>query len=116
MQRKATRNTRGPMAKEKRFQGWVKDQDCCVCGACGPCIVDHAYGSCYRHMKTLVGHFFVIPLCQACDDVKTFGSRRGFIEMFKPFSTLWLDVVKSYPIEIPEDVVFAIEDMERQRK
>lgn len=71
MQRKPTKNTRGPNAEEKRFQGWVKQQFCCWCGSESGSIVDHVMGATFRHNKTLIGHRFVLPNCAECDYKKT---------------------------------------------
>lgn len=71
MQRKATKNTRGPNADEKAFQGWVKHQPCCWCGNESGSIVDHVKGSTFKHNKELIGHWFVLPNCETCDHKKT---------------------------------------------
>lgn len=84
MQRKPTKNTRGPNAEEKRFQAWLKGQPCCVTGKPGPSIVHHCEGATFKHNKVLIGHWFCIPLCQEVDDVVTFGSRRKFRELYGP--------------------------------
>jgi len=82
MQRKATKNTRTANAGERSYHAWLKLRDCCVCGNMGPSIVHHCCGQTYRHNKQLIGHKFCIPLCQSCDDVITYGSRRKFKEKF----------------------------------
>ena len=89
MQRKPTKNTRGPNAEEKRFQAWLKEQPCCVTGKSGPSIVHHCEGSTFKHNKVLIGHWFCIPLSQEADDVITHGSRRKFREMYGSQSNLW---------------------------
>ena len=89
MQRKPTKNTRGPNADEKRFIKWTKEQDCICCAAPGPSIVHHCEGSTFKHNKVLVGHWFVIPLCVNCDRIVTQGSRRKLTDQFGPQSTLW---------------------------
>jgi len=118
MQRKATKNTRGPNADEKRFHGWVKERPCAVCGLPGPSIVDHAEGATFKHNKTLVGHWFVVPLCEAHDKIKTRGSRRGFKDMFGPHSELWEKEIGAYLADsdmhsVPSDVHLAIIDWGR---
>ena len=76
MQRKATKNTRGPNADERRFQAWLKEQPCAYCGASGPSIVDHARGSTFKHNKTLIGHWFCTSRCVECDTQKTIHGKR----------------------------------------
>lgn len=108
MQRKPTRQTRGPNADEKRFHAYTKESDCIGCGNPGPSIVHHCEGSCHKHNKVLIGHWFVIPLCLSCDDVITHGSKPAFREQFGPQSELWLKHADSYSLSPPEDVVQAI--------
>jgi len=109
MQRKPTKNTRGPNADEKRFQGWLKFQDCVWCGSPGPGIVDHARGATFKHNKVLVGHWFCLPVCVACDNEKTMGGIRQGNE-----SQAWISCHELYNLETgdfaPDDVVDAIED------
>lgn len=114
MQRKPTKNTRGPNADEKRFMAWVKEQPCAACGCPGPSIVDHCMGATYKHNKVLVGHWYLLPLCTACDDVKTTGSRRGFRQQFGLMSDLWCKVANRYESlsgkMIPSEIWASIED------
>ncbi len=92
MQRKATKNTRGPNAIEKAFQGWLKEQPCAYCGKPGPSIVDHARGATFRHNKELVGHAFCTSKCEQCDSYKTNGSHNKHFEMTgKVESIAWYD-------------------------
>lgn len=109
MQRKPTKNTRGPNAEEKRFQGWLKVQDCVWCGYPGPSIVDHARGATFKHNKVLVGHWFCLPVCVVCDHEKTIGGKRQGNE-----SQAWSGVELEYQFETgmtaPDDVATAIED------
>ena len=117
MQRKATKNTRGPNANEKAFQGWLKDRPCCACNHSAPSIVNHCEGATFKHNKVLIGHFFCIPLCQKCDDVITHGSRKQFRETFGPQSDLFLALAAEYdlmrPAIIPDDVIQSIADWGR---
>lgn len=97
MQRKATKNTRGPNAAEKDFQGWLKEQPCAYCGKDGPSIVDHARGSTYRHMKTLIGHAFCTSKCEECDSHKTQGNHNRHFEMTgKVESDAWWEQYDEY--------------------
>lgn len=99
MQRKATKNTRGANADEKRFQGWLKYQSCCTCNNPAPSIVHHCEGSTFKHNKVLIGHWFCIPLCSECDDVITHGSRRAFIDKFGAQSYFWSGLIEIYNLE-----------------
>lgn len=61
MQRKASKNTRGPITEEKDFQVWLKNHPCCITGAHGV-QVHHCKGSTFKHKKVLIGHWFCLPL------------------------------------------------------
>lgn len=111
MQRKATRNTRGPNAAEKRHMAWIKERGICAAtGIHSPVVAHHCEGSCFKNQKTLVGHFFVIGLSEFADAVITRGSRRRFREIYGPQSELWLKQLEHYPHknEVPEEVLEAI--------
>ena len=110
MNRKPTKNTRGPNADERRFQAWCKEQPCIVTGHPGPSIVHHCEGATFKHNKVLVGHWFVIPLCKEVDDVVTLGSRKKFREIYGPQSELWEQAIYEYSLGIPKDVYEAIID------
>jgi hypothetical protein len=110
MQRKPTKNTRGPNAEEKRFMAYTKESDCIACNHPGPSIVHHCEGATFRHNKVLIGHAFVIPLCQSCDDVITQGSRKKFREEFGPQSMLWHKHLDNSPFAPPGEVYHAIMD------
>jgi len=112
MYRPATKQSPGPNTKERAFRGIVKMLPCAGCGAEGPSIVDHIYGSSKKLYKglerVLVGHYAVLPLCITCDNVKTHGSRRAFVNMFGPPEKLWLDMLLTYDLEVPDNVFHAI--------
>jgi len=110
MQRKATKNTRGANAEEKRFHALTKASDCIVCGNSAPSIVHHCMGATYKHNKVLIGHWFVLPLCQSCDDVITHGSRRSFKDRFGLQSDYWLDHYEYNGVDAPIEVYNAIMD------
>lgn len=110
MIRKPTKNTRGPTAEEKRFMAWVKDQPCIATEHPGPSIVHHCEGSCFKHNKVLIGHWFLLPLCQVADDVVTNGSRRQFVATFGRQSELWAKLIENSPIQPPDEVYEAIID------
>lgn len=116
MQRRATAATRGPNAAEKRHATWVKcGTTCAACRRYSLLTLHHAEGATFKHSKELIGHWFVLGLCQECDDVVTHGSRRAFREKFGPQSVLWLRQFESYPFknECPAEVVAAIKDWGR---
>lgn len=114
MQRKPTKNTRGPNADEKRYIGLIKEAGtCCTCGSCRGVIAHHCEGATFKHNKVLVGHWFVIPLCDTCDSVVTHGSRRRFIETFGPQSALWFATINALDVQVPHEVKEAILDWGR---
>ena len=110
MQRKATKTTRAANAEEKKFQTFTKESDCIVCDNSGPSIVHHCMGATYKHNKVLIGHWFVLPLCQACDDVITHGSRRTFKDKFGLQSDYWHRHYAYSAVDAPIDVYKAIMD------
>ena len=114
MQRKATARTRAANAQEKAFMGWVKEQACCVCGNPGPSICDHVEGATFRHNKTLVGHWFLLPLCLEHDNAKTHANKRAFRDLFGSTSLLWGKLACEYgSLKIPDEVINAIEDFNK---
>jgi len=108
MQRPATRQSRGINSAEKRHMSWIKDR--MICAACkqyGPVICHHAEGSAFKHQKVLVGHLFVLGLCQSCDDIVTHQSRRAFRDSFGAQSGLWVEQFADYPAQdefSPEEI------------
>ena len=79
--------------------------------------MDHVKGSAYKCrdgvVSVLVGMWYLVPLCQQCDQVKTQGSHRAFLLKFgKPQGFYWLDLVINYPklFEIPKAVRRALVD------
>lgn len=113
MQRKPTKNTRGPNAEEKRFLAWVKEQPCCCCGSHAPSIAHHCQGSTFKHNKVLIGHWFIIPLCSECDEIDTQGSHKAFRERFGPQSERWYGLIERYEPRPPQEVIDAVMDWKR---
>lgn len=113
MQRRATKNTRGPNADEKKFQALTKESNCVVCNSPGPSIVHHCMGATYKHNKQLIGHWFVLPLCQSCDDIVTHGSRRKFKNEFGLQGDFWkihyANLVAQLGDICPDDIQLAID-------
>lgn len=109
MQRKPTPQSRGPNAAERAHIKWIKERGiCAACGNDGGVIAHHCEGSTFRNNKVLCGHFFVIGLCQCCDNIITRGSRKAFREAFGAQSELWLKQAEKYPVEIPLEIIQAI--------
>lgn len=117
MQRKHTKNTRGPNAKEKRFMAWVKEQPCCICGSPGPSICDHMYGSTKKHNKVLIGMWALLPYCYMCDFVKTHYSRKAHNKKFRKTQAeiFTNEFILAMPenLKPPVDVILAIKDWGR---
>lgn len=116
MRRKATKNTRAANKQEKSFLKWVKDQPCIECGD-EPVIVEHCYGSTFKHNKVLIGMWALLPLCETCDSVKTQGSHNAYREAFgRTQAEAWRQLVVNsieWEIKVPEDVFNAILDWGR---
>lgn len=92
-------NVRLANAIEKRFQGWTKQQPCCICGSEGGCIGDHMYGSAFRHLKVVIGHRAFLPYCAEHDKVKTNGSPNAHFAAFgKTQAELWLPHNETYQL------------------
>ena len=111
MQRKATKQSPNANASEKRHLQWVKYQEkCSACDANSLLTLHHCEGSAFKTNKVLVGHWFVLGLCECCDNVITRGSRRVFKEQLGAQSILWERQLQSYPLkhECPEEVINAI--------
>lgn len=105
MQRRPTKNTRGPNSAEKRFQGWIKHRPCCWCGSESGSIVDHAKGATLKHNKVLIGHWFVLPNCLSCDDKKT---REG--KKLGNYSEKWLALQADYEYERGEYAPYEVNE------
>jgi len=98
MQRKPTKNTRGPCLDEKQFQAWIKQQPCCWCGSESGSIVDHVKGATFKHNKVLIGHWFVLPNCERCDYKKTIeGKKLG------DYAAKWHDLAVRYENDMDND-------------
>lgn len=113
MQRKPTPQSPAANAAEKRHLKWVKHRG--ICAAClnpAPLILHHCEGSSFRHNKILIGHWFVLGLCQRCDNIVSRGSRKAFRLQFGPQSALWLRQFAEYEkqFECPQEVIDSICD------
>lgn len=112
VQRRATRQSRGAGAAERRFIHAVKQLPCICCNHPGPSIYDHMYGSAKKLYSGLervhVGHYAGIPLCYSCDHIKTHGSRKAFEQAFGRQENLWLRLIRTHNLTVPENVIQAI--------
>lgn len=111
MQRKPTRQSRGPDTAELRLMRWIKERGiCAACGNDGGVIAHHCEGATFKHNKIHVGHWFVIGLCPPCDSIITRGSRRAFRDAFGPQCELWFKQLQDYPLrhEIGQTEIDAI--------
>ena len=79
----------------------------------GPSIVDHVFGATYKHLKTLIGMWCLLPLCPECDEVHTNGSIRAFTNKFGPVCPMILNVIQHSPFDAPVEVLDAIEKLNR---
>ena len=114
MRRKPTKTTRGPNANERRLRKWVKDQPCCICNDPGPSIVDHMYGSTFKHMKILIGHAALLPYCHDGDMAKTIHGRAEHDRRFRRRQAdIWGEFIENSPIQPPEEFRAAILDWGR---
>jgi hypothetical protein len=116
MQRRATKNTRGPTTDEKRFQGWLKEQVCCVTGEYGV-QVHHCVGSAAKHNKERIGHWFCIPLSVEMHAEYHAGTK-AFREKYGPQSMLWIELLAEYSAEMhrcycPAEIEAAIMDLRK---
>lgn len=117
MQRKSTAQSRGANALEKAHMQWIKERNqCAACGNSGV-INHHCEGSTFKVKvdlaTVLIGHAFVIGLCQCCDKIITRGSRKAFREAFGFQSDLWLKQYQDSPVRLPDEVVEGIKNCGR---
>jgi len=101
MQRIATKQSRGANAQEKAFLRWIKERGiCAACGNDGGVICHHVVGSAAKISVGLervhYGHWFVLGLCQKCDDVATNEGRTAFRELYGKECNLWFDQIGYY--------------------
>lgn len=112
MQRKKG-NTRLANSDEKKFQGWLKEQVCCVTGEYGV-QVHHCVGSSFKHNKELIGHLFCIPL--SVEAHRDYHSRtKSWREENGPQWAKWSIQMQRYQAEtgyeVPDMTALAILDL-----
>jgi len=110
MQRRSTKQSRGPNQSEKDFQAWLKIQPCCITGR-NDVQVHHCVGSTGKHNKVLIGHYFCLPL--SVDTHWLYHNRkREFKAQHGLQNRLWMELCNRYYTEegklIPVDVERAI--------
>ena len=113
MQRKATKQSPAANANEKAYISWIKERGiCAACGNDGGVIAHHCMGSTFKvHVeleRVQIGNWFIIGLCQCCDNIVTRQSRKAFTESFGSQSSLWLKQAEQYPVEIPLKIIQGI--------
>lgn len=117
MQRKATGQSRAANALEKAHMAWIKQRN--ICAACGNhgVINHHCEGATYKvkvnFVTEIIGHAFVIGLCQCCDNIITKGSRKAFREAFGLQSDLWLKQYQDSPVRFSDEIVEGIKNCGR---
>lgn len=112
MQRRATKQSRAANVDEKKYHQWLKEREICsACGKHGPVILHHCKGSSFKHNKVLIGHWFVLGLCQQCDDLVTHGSIRRLEESARlSQSQMWNLDRFGCPDRVSPEVDFSIWD------
>lgn len=113
MQRKPTKQSRGANAQERAHIAWIKERGiCAACGGDSGVIAHHCEGATFKvtvdFERVQVGHWFVLGLCQCCDNIVTRQSRAAFRDAFGAQSALWLKQAEQYPVEIPLNVIQGI--------
>lgn len=113
MQRPATRQSRGANADEKRHMQWIKERGlCAACWNNGGVIVHHCGGSAYKtkvdSITVLIGHAFVLGLCEICDSIVTRGSRRALENAFGRQSLLWEAQYVHSPVKFADEILRGI--------
>ncbi|MEE8289589.1 MAG: hypothetical protein V3R25_09270 [Nitrosomonadaceae bacterium] len=106
MQRPHSKNNPGPTKAERDFQGWVKQQNCCVTGAWGV-HVHHCKGSTFKHNKVLIGHWFCLPLCPEAHQEYHDGSKPWTVK-YGLQSMLCLNLMCRFEQETGNEVPFYV--------
>ena len=112
MRRKITKTgTRGANTEERAHMRWIKEESC-MCAACldetPMLIAHHSVGSTFKHNKVLIGHWFVLGLCEHCDAIITSGSKRIFSDQFGAQCDLWAAQIKRYIMSKKASVPFEV--------
>lgn len=94
MQRRTSKQTRGPNQHEKNFQAWLKERPCCITGR-NDVIVHHCKGSTFKHNKVLIGHLFCIPLCESAHNLYHAGTK-DFTNIYGLQCDLWKNEYEEY--------------------
>lgn len=112
MNRRATKQSPAIDAAAKRHLKWIKGRGiCCACGNTGGVIAHHSAGSSAKvHVglvRVMIGHWFILGLCQPCDSMAT-RSRARFRDAFGKECDLWLKQSENYKEEIPPLIIQGI--------
>ena len=82
MQRKKSKKTRLANADEMAVYDMGERASAAFNAGHMVLLLEHCYGSTFRHNRTLIGMWALLPLCPTCDSVKTNGSHRAYLECF----------------------------------
>jgi len=115
MQRKATKQSPAANASERAHIRWIKERGvCAACGNDGGVIAHHCVGSTYKvhvgYQRVQIGNWFVIGLCQSCDNIVTKHGHKAFVSAFGLESKLWVRLAGEYEEEIPENIIVWISE------
>src|SRR5690606_31444599 len=110
MQRAATRQSPGIDSAAKRHLNWIKQRGiCAACNNDGGVIAHHSSGSSAKVMvgleRVMIGHWFILGLCQPCDNIVTRRGRKAFRDAFGNQCGLWLLQAESYGEELPLNIL-----------
>ena len=112
MQRKSTKQSRGPNKAEKDFQAWLKHQPCCITGL-QPVEVHHCVGSTGKHNKQHIGHWFCLPMAEHIHKEYHAGTK-PFKEKYGLQNQRWIKIISKYACETgvcaPDEIFYAITD------
>ena len=116
MQRPSTRQSPAADKIAKQHMQWIKERGICAgCGVdCGygNVIVHHCVGSAYKiHVgleRVLIGHAFVLGLCQSCDDIITHGTHQAFKDLYGDYADIWAVQYQQSPVKFGELIVRGI--------
>lgn len=113
MRRPITNQSRGANSAEKAHMAWIKERGICAACQCNSgVIIHHCEGSAFKVkvglITVIIGHAFVLGLCQSCDNIVTRGSRKAFRLAFGLQSNLWLKQYQESPVKFDDEVIEGI--------
>ena len=97
-----------PTTAQRRFYATIIEQGCCICG--NDAEIHHIKGSSFKHNKTAIGNWYVLPLCpehHRLGAINVTQNKAHFEAIFGSQWELFLEVVEKYnlPTEI-KSVIF----------